>query len=413
MGLMSSSVSETSPCVQVCLVRCVMHTTAAQWPTRLRLSVTQRGGFFSLWRKKHVVAAFTFRQDGWEKSSSDEWQQVTPCQVVDVERLRQLQDNLSLRIKVWTQQRIGKGVLQRTLGDLVDKMESCCNTLTLEVNYSLSKMQFRWLEQEVPQELNTKTPGVKSDQVTLATCEGTDVSQLALDTDETLTAADKGLAVEYETLNKDEEVVYETYEDGDTESEKQWVTFVNPSSGRTSSLPAHTEAEKADRWRGLGAWTSEDDLLDDQALKIIHGIAARPRRRYRNKNSMFSPHSFAIQENRSISRLSDARHYQPSAQLSHLFPETLSLARVETQPRNLETQPRYNETQLQHIETQPQHIETQPQHTKTQPRRPTHRRAKQRFSIVRGASTLLLLAWGFVLAMVWVMFPKFQAIVHQ
>ena len=63
-------------------------------------------------------------------------------------------------------------------------------------------------------------------------------------------------------------------EAGDTEP--GWVTFVNPSTGRSLRLPAHTKEEEAGRWSGPGAWTAQDDLLDEQAQRIIAGISDRP-----------------------------------------------------------------------------------------------------------------------------------------
>ena len=80
-------------------------------------------------------------------------------------------------------------------------------------------------------------------------------------------AADEGLVTE----NEEEASVCTPASDG------QWVTFVNKSSGATFSVPAHTQVEKEDRWRGPGVWTSEDDLLDDKALEIITSIKNKPR----------------------------------------------------------------------------------------------------------------------------------------
>ena len=108
------------------------------------------------------------------------------------------------------------------------------------------------MEQEVKQ-VDTNTPSVESDPITLGTGEDTDVSQLPVATDQTLTVVDKASAVEHQTLNKDEEAVTAADGDGDsdTKSGEQWVTFVNCSTGRTFRLPAHTEAEKAGQWRDL------------------------------------------------------------------------------------------------------------------------------------------------------------------
>lgn len=73
----------------------------------------------------------------------------------------------------------------------------------------------------------------------------------------------------------------------DADFSGSWVTFVNPSTGRTLRLPAHTE--NTDRWRGPGAWTSDDDELDDEARQIIAGIGRQPcakeRRRWRREDS--------------------------------------------------------------------------------------------------------------------------------
>lgn len=56
----------------------------------------------------------------------------------------------------------------------------------------------------------------------------------------------------------------------------QWVTFLNSCTGKTLTLPAHNEAETPGRWCSPGAWTSDDDVLDDQALTIISGINMFP-----------------------------------------------------------------------------------------------------------------------------------------
>lgn len=41
-------------------------------------------------------------------------------------------------------------------------------------------------------------------------------------------------------------------------------------------MPVHDEADIDGRWRCPGAWTSDDDVLDDQALTIIAGLNRLP-----------------------------------------------------------------------------------------------------------------------------------------
>ena len=60
---------------------------------------------------------------------------------------------------------------------------------------------------------------------------------------------------------------------GDGEAaDEEWVTFFNPSIGKTLRLPRHTEEEAAERWRFRGAWTSWDDRLSPRALRIVEDI---------------------------------------------------------------------------------------------------------------------------------------------
>ena len=73
-------------------------------------------------------------------------------------------------------------------------------------------------------------------------------------------AADEGLV----TRNEEEASICTPASDG------QWVNFVNKSTGATFSLPAHTQAEKEIRWRGSGAWTSEDDFVDGEWVTFVN-----------------------------------------------------------------------------------------------------------------------------------------------
>ena len=50
------------------------------------------------------------------------------------------------------------------------------------------------------------------------------------------------------------------------------VTFVDGSTGRTLRLPVHTNSEEDGRWRGPGAWTSDDDELEEEDLEILNSL---------------------------------------------------------------------------------------------------------------------------------------------
>ena len=128
------------------------------------------------------------------------------------------------------------------------------------------------------------------------------------------------------------------------------VDNVNKSSGATFSLPAHTQAEEA-RWRGPGAWTSEDDLLDDKALEIIASIKSKP-----HSNMQQGILAFHVQQQ-------DQRKAVPPIDISkrlvepHAAPSWTSDA---SSPNDLESSTDSHTKTTESAQTPPHHIKSVP-----------------------------------------------------
>ena len=181
--------------------------------------------------------------------------------MLDIEGLRKLKADLPLKLKVWTKERKGKVVLQARLGDFLGHLDSCSIPTTFRVTSSGDSFTFAYSvpdkeageqEAEQVQKVQEELP-VTADTAPVET-EATSAAEAVP------FAADEGLV----TKNDEEASVCIPALDG------QWVTFVNKLTGTRFSLPAHTQAEKEARWRGPGAWTSEDDLLDEEWVTFVN-----------------------------------------------------------------------------------------------------------------------------------------------
>ena len=236
------------PTYEVHPVRCAAFAAEPELGlTRLQLSVKKRNQRFPWFTKKRIVFAFGFQQDGWLNIGPSKWENVTPCCMLDMEGLRKMKADLPLKLKVWTKRCKGKVVLQARLGDFLNHLDSCSTPATLKItttgdsfnfSYSVHEQEAAEYVQEILEELLVKAN--KASVVTEATSAA----------DAVPFAADEELVTE----NEEEASVCSSASDG------EWVTFVNKLTGTTCRLPAHTQAERETRWRGPGAWTSEDDL---------------------------------------------------------------------------------------------------------------------------------------------------------
>ncbi len=115
--------------------------------------------------------------------------------MVFVASLRRLHD-MPVRAKVATRRSIRKEVLQFTPSDLLDRMESRPDLLTIETTFSPTKLQVSWLMQKRSSRTPTVCFDVDCDRVTVSAGKDTEVSQLLADTnaaveDETSTRMSK------------------------------------------------------------------------------------------------------------------------------------------------------------------------------------------------------------------------------
>ena len=295
------------PTYQVHPVQCAAYAAEPRLGlTRLQLSLRKRNQHFPWFTKKRIVFAFGFQQDGWLNIGPSKWENVTPCRMLDIEGLRKLKADLPLKLKVWTKHCKGKVVLQARLGDFLNHLDSCSTPTTFKITSTGDSFNFSYSvhEQEVVEQVQELLEEllVRADTASVVT-EATSAA------DAVPFAADEELVTE----NEEEASVCPSASDGEwvtfvnkltgatcrlpahTQAERkarwrgpgawtseddlldgEWVTFVNKFTGATFRLPAHTQAEKEARWRGPGAWTSEEDLLDDKALEIIANIKSMP-----------------------------------------------------------------------------------------------------------------------------------------
>ncbi|MPC75383.1 hypothetical protein E2C01_069769 [Portunus trituberculatus] len=272
-----------------CNLKCVARAaTLQQAPSSLRLSVRQpRQGCLPWCSKKHTVATLCFKEALWQQGVSGEYEQTVECEVKDLARLRRLEADLPVKVKCWTKGRPSKMLLQDSLGTLLDLMEG-------------SPTSEAWLAFTVSGQEQQVCCQPQEDQ-------GGAGVPLPHSYDALMNAEDSSL--EYDDLWEEiplEEEEEESLEapdscvgDDSEADDGEWVTFVNPSTGRTLRLPRHIEEEAVERWRapwvwtslddllsldnvlspwgtekwrGPGAWTSEDDLLSVRALRILEGI---------------------------------------------------------------------------------------------------------------------------------------------
>ena len=227
---------------EVCEVRCVARAAApARGATRLRLSVPRRRWCCWPWcAKKHVLFHVDFRPDAWILTTDpDQWNNTSQCCLVDLKGLRKLQADLPVMLKVWQRQGASKVVLDASLGEVLDQLESCTAPATFTITTTANNFQFSFPSEGL--ETSVEVDGVGGQGSPGHAGAGEEESP----------------AVE------------------DCVSREHWVTFFTPSGG-TVSLPPHTEADEGQHWRGPGAWTSQEDLLDAQAVEILAGIDDRP-----------------------------------------------------------------------------------------------------------------------------------------
>ena len=137
--------SKTEP---VHLVRCLARAAHPELgPRRLRLSVTQHGGFPFFFAKKRVLADLVFAEHAWERHATGEWRNKTPCTLVRPRTLRKVKTAaaaLPVQVKVCTMRGAVHTSQHLQLGDLLQRLQSCTAPLTLEVTCSSVGVELTW-----------------------------------------------------------------------------------------------------------------------------------------------------------------------------------------------------------------------------------------------------------------------------
>ncbi|MPC85145.1 hypothetical protein E2C01_079907 [Portunus trituberculatus] len=245
-------------------LKCVARAdTLQEAPSRLRLSVRQpRQGCLPWCPKKHTVATLCFKEALWQQGDSGEYGQTVECKVKNLAKLRRLEADLPVKVKCWTKGLTSKVLLQDSLGVLLDKLEgSSASEAWLAFTAIGQKQQVCW--QPADHQDGTAADAPLSDDAM------GDSADPSLDYDNLWDSRGENTPVEDDLSPlTPAPCVTSGGEGGDGD----WVTFFNTSTGKTLRLPHHTKEKAAERWRGPGAWTSEDDLLSVRALRIVEGI---------------------------------------------------------------------------------------------------------------------------------------------
>ena len=245
-------------------LKCVARvSTLQQAPSRLRLSVRQpRRGCLPWWPKKRTVATFCFKEALWQQGASGEYEQTAECEVKNLARLRRLEADLPVKVKHWTKGRPSKALLQASLGAVLDQLEgSPVSEAWLALTATGQEQRVCWQPVEHHDGAGVDPP-LTDDDVG-------DSADPPLEYDDLWGSDGEETPVEEELCP----VTPAPCVAGDGEgADEEWVTFVNPSTGKTLLLPRHTEEEAAGRWRDRGAWTSYDDRLSPRALRIVQDI---------------------------------------------------------------------------------------------------------------------------------------------
>lgn len=76
-----------------------------------------------------------------------------------------------------------------------------------------------------------------------------------------------------ENNSEDAEIVTTDCRVLNDESCEYFVTSVNTTTGRTLRLPAHNKTLESGGWQVPGAWTDDDDKLDEEDLKILSSLS--------------------------------------------------------------------------------------------------------------------------------------------
>ena len=152
-------------------------------------------------------------------------------------------------------------------------------------------------------------------------------------------------------------------------------------------LPAHTPAEKEETWRGPGAWTSQEDLLDAQALEILAGINTRPYTNMRGHGD-------------------GAKWLHDVLQLLRTTAPNTTAVSGQLQPVNPAPDPVVHPAMAENLlPTFPAqtHDHDLPSHHHQPHQLLPHLSATSEQRVVKGVSKEVLLAWGLLLFMAWLM----------
>ena len=111
--------------------------------SRLQLSVNQLS-CCPCFSRKRVLATFKFKDNAWRRTKSSYYANVATYKMTDTKKLRRMQPDIPLKAKIWVKRRPCKKVLQTTLGDLLEGLESHPATLTLELTSSSVDVMLNW-----------------------------------------------------------------------------------------------------------------------------------------------------------------------------------------------------------------------------------------------------------------------------
>lgn len=240
-------------------LRCIATAAEPQeGPSRLVLTVRQAWRCLPWLSTKRTIATFTFPGGAWRRGSSGEWENVAVREISSgrLSMLRRMDPDLPVRVKAWLHWGCSKGFLKSRLGDLLRELEepsppSAAAVISAPVGVTSTSVRL-WVSMAAPE-----PQGVVLSQ---------GLGGLDVGSEQPPAAAGGEVRIHSPAVASD----------GEGRFTEKWVTFVNRSTGSSVRLPAHTKEEAEGRWSGPGAWTAEDDALDDQALKIIDGISCRP-----------------------------------------------------------------------------------------------------------------------------------------
>ena len=234
-----------------------------QAPSRLRLSVRQpRRGCLPWWPKRRTVATLCFKEAHWQQGASGEYEQTVQAEMKDLAKLRRLEADLPVKVKYWIKGRPSKELLQISLGALLDQLEASPAASEAWLAFTATDQEQRvcWQPAAQHQDCADADPALSDDDGL------EDLADPPMEYDDLWDSEG-----EETPLEEDLAPAPCVAEDSDG-ADEEWVTFFNPSTGKTLRLPRHTEEEEAARWRCPGAWTSEDDLLCPRALRIVEAI---------------------------------------------------------------------------------------------------------------------------------------------